>query len=470
MADVEPIIGPEMQTEPAPMYTPEPQVLSETAPEYAPAPAEAPKTSFKKPLILVASAVMLVAAFVLFFVFALPAIRYSSGIKAFDNGDYAKSVKLFSKLDDYKHSDEYLAQSEQGVHYNNACALVEEGNYAEAIEEYKLAQDFLDSRKLLNETYILYGDELVTQGKYDEAIAEYNKANASDKVADAYNLKGEDLFQQKRYADAAEAFGSAGNEDRQVACAIRLIEDNKDYATAHTILKNCYSSTAVAYNYYTSGMLSLESGDYPTAINYFGACTGLLDADSRKVESIFLLAEQKLHEGYLNKAKSLYNTLPSDYSHNGIAVSDRIKLLNDNKQFVDLVGIWHATYNFYKVESNSYNYYWYQDTAKTGTVTVVCPYNDDGTFTIKGTAAYPVFTNWSTKATDLKTSVYSYSFETTGKTVPYQIGSSTSVNLTFNGNQFSLYYSYVNASSANVTYTFTSNAHYGRRVMMADDQ
>ena len=501
MNEEERTLDPEIQAEEEPVTAPAPEAVQDAVPETeapeAPAqeeeeaqaadPEEAAESAepvtaepkkklpVKKLVIVSAVAVVLIAAIVLFVVYGMPAIRYSNGVKAYDSGDYAQAVEVFSTFEGYKESDTYLAQAQLGVHYTNAGLKVQAGEYEEAIAEYKNAKDFQDAKDLLKETYVLYGDSLLSQGQYDAAVKEYRNAAENGKITEAYNQKGEALFKDKQYVQAAEAFASAGNQDRRLDCGVTLIEEEKDYTTALTILGDD-ASVAKHWNY-ANGMLSLEAADYQAAMNFFGECAGLLDADARKEESLFLLAEKCLHEGYLNKAKALYGMLPGEYAQGNVIVADRITLLNNNQKFLDLVGTWWATDTYYKVQADSttssYYYYWYQDGVRLGTVTVTCPYNDqDGTFTVKGTATYPSYQNFSSSASKLKTDMETFTFSVVcSSTIPYTIDSSSTTKLAFNGKQFDLQYKYVN-QSANVYwhYTFTSKVKYGTRYMLSEDQ
>lgn len=458
----------------------EPEEQATAAPEVqeaeAPAAPAAEKKPMKKPLILGASAVALIAAIVLFVVYALPAIKYSGAVKAYDNGEYAQAVEAFTALEDYKESADYLAQAQLGVHYVEAGSKVQAGEYAEAIAEYKQAKDFQDTKELLKQTYVLYGDSLLEQKKYDDAIKEYRNASASAKITEAYGLKGEALFAEKKFVEAAEAFASANDQGRRLDCGIALVEVANDYAAAVTILESDESEKAVSYLNYANGSLSMEAKEYQAAMDHFAACAKLLDADVLKEEAMFLLAEKCLYDGYLNKAKRLYTELPEGYAQGDVVVADRIKLLNDNAKLLALVGNWSATDTYYKVQADSttssYYYYWYQDGLRLGTVTVTCPYNGDGTFTIKGTATFPSYQNFSSSASKLKTDMETFYFSVkASKTIPYQIDSSSTTKLTFNGKQFDLQYKYVNNSS-NVYwhYTFTSKASYGSHYMLAEDK
>lgn len=485
MADTEkPLVQEEKEAEimPAPETEKEQKTLADAVVQKTEVGAAAPtaeksgKFSVKKLVIAGVSAVVLITAIVLFVIYGVPAIRYSNGVKAYDAGDYAQAVEIFAALEDYKESDEYLEQAALGVHYTNAGSKVQAGEYKEAIEEYKNAKNFQDSKKLLKETYVLYGDSLVSQGKYDDAVREYRHASESGKIKEAYDLKGEALFREKQYVQAAEAFTAAENHDRYLDCGLKLVEEQKDYATALTILGEETDPKASAPRSYANAMLSLKEEDYQSAVDFLTECSGYLDADTVKTESVFLLAEKCLHEGYLNKAKRLYTELPDGYTQGNVVVADRIELLNQNAKLLSLVGKWNATDTYYRVQADSttssYYYYWYQDSVRLGTVTVTCPYNEDGTFTIRGTATYPSYQNFSSNSSKLRTDMETFRFSTSSTgNIPYQMGSSSTTKLSFSGNQFDLQYKYINKTS-NVYwhYTFTSKVKYGTRTVMAEDR
>ena len=444
-----------------------------------------PKKLPPKKLAICGAAVAALVAVILFCVYGLPAIRYSKGTKAFDSGDYSQAVEIFSTLEGYKDSDSYLKQATLAVNYAEAVDAYDSGNYSRAVEVFSTLKDYKDSKKYLSQAklgvHYTNAAAKVQAGAYDEAIAEYKSAknfqNAKQLLLETYTLKAESLFQSKQYPQAAEAFTEAGNSSRVLDCGIALIEEQKDYTAAVAVLEADTSDKAVLYKNYANAMLSMDSTDYQSAINFFAECSGLLDADTLKEKSTFLLAEKCLHEGYLNKAKTLYTTLPEDYADGDIVVADRIALLNKNQKFLDLVGSWNATDTYYRVQADSttssYYYYWYQDSIKLGTVKVTCPYNDaDGTFTVKGTATYPSYQNFSSNSSKLKTEMETFSFSTTcTNTVPYQIGSSSTTKLSFSGNVFDLQYKYINKTS-NVYwhYTFTSKVKYGNRTMLAEDR
>lgn len=403
-----------------------------------------PKKSIKKKLAIVFGVVVLLVAITVAVIFILQANRYSNGVAAFTSGNYSQAVDIFSTFhEEYKDSKTYLAKAKLGVHYTTACQKAQTGEYDEAIAEYKLAEDFLDSQELLLNTF---------------------------------DQKGEFLFAQRKYEQAAEAFATAKNYNRRQDCGIQLVEDTQDYATALAIFENDTSTRVAPYRSYANAILCLDVKDYQGALDYFSECAGLLDTDSRQVEATFHLAEKCLHEGYLNKAKALYTALPQDYTNGSVAVADRIALLNKNQKFLDLVGNWSATDTYFKVQANSttssYYYYWYQDALRLGNVEVTCPYNDDGTFTIQGSATFPSYQNFSSYASELKTGMETFNFSTTCKgSIPYQIDSSSTTKLTFSGNQFNLQYKYVNQySNVYWRYTFTCKATYASKSSLAGDR
>ena len=436
--------------------------------------ADVPVRSKKRKILIPIAVVLLVLAVTLFVIFGVPALKYSSAVAAFDAGEYAAAVEGFTELDDYKDSQEYLAQAKLGVFYVDAEAKLAEGDYTGAIESFRNAGTFQDAKGRIPATYELYGDSLFASGRYDEAVKAYTSSHSTDKITQCYNSKGEKLFGEKLYMDAAEAFAAADNIAKRIDCGKALAEEG-NYADAVSLLDGQEDAEAVRYLNYSNAKLSMAEMDYQSAIHYFNACDSLMDADMLLEESTFLLAEDCLHEGYLNKAKNLYESLPEGYTRNDVSAAQRIELLSQNQDLLNLVGVYRATDVYYKAQADSttssYYYYWYQDSYTVGNVSVTCPYNDDGTFNIVGTATFPCYQNFSTKGSEMKTDMETYSFTCSGNKIPYQIGSNRTTTLTYSGGQFRLNYKYVNDwSNLYWSYTYTCKATYAGRTMLAQDQ
>lgn len=411
----------------------------------------------------------------------VPLIRYSSAQKAFDMENYRLAAEKFEALGDYKDASKMAVLSGKAYHYSLGKQAFNANEFDTAHNEYILAGDYADAPKMAGDSLLAghYSDgaAAIAQGSYAEAITCFQEAqnylDAPQKVMEANDLLGGKLFDEKDYAAAADHFSVSGNDEMRMQCGIQLVSAGF-YANAIEILQDYEDASALSYCGYANAMLCAEQEDYENALLYLEASAGILDAEEKGQEYTFSLGEQCLREGYLNKAKELYKTLPEGYALNGRSARERLELLDQNQKFCDLVGSWWTTDCMYRVQADSttssYYYYWYQDALKVGIVTVTCPYTDEG-FSVVGSATYPTYTNFSQYSSNLKTEMMTLSFRLDGVTsIPYTLKSTDTCTLQFNGNRFTLNYKYVNRT-ANVGwhYTFTSNSTYGRRTMLGED-
>lgn len=449
-------------------------------------PAAKPNAGKKKGLrvaLIAGAAVLLIAAILVAVFVVVPMVRYSSAEKAFDNGEYKAASDQFAALGAYKDAPARAIQAGKAYHYYLGKDAFDAGNFDDAREEFEAADDYKDAEDMVAESILAghysAGVQAVADGEYEKAIGYFRDAgayqDAVDKMLEAYDLRGSELLDGKNYLEAAAYFAESCNKEKRAECGRGLVETGA-YTDGITILQDYTDQQSADYVNYANGMLCMDSGEFDQGIAYLKAANGLLDADEKSTECTFRIAEKCLADGYLNKAKALYETLPEGYTLDGKSAAERIELLSKNQKFLNLVGYWKATKTYYKVQANSttssYYYYWYQDAWITGTVTVTCPYNDaNGTFSIVGKATYPAFQNFSTYSSKLKSDMETFSFNVEGlTTVPYNIRTSSTCTLNFGGSQFTLKYKFVDQySSVYYHYTYTSDVTYGKHSSMSED-
>lgn len=110
---------------------------------------------------------------------------YQDALALEQNGDYAEAIKLYRSLNGYKDSVERIAICETAIldeKYDAAVVLMEEGKYSEAIEAFEEIKYHKDSAEKIKECETAILDEkynaavaLMEEGKYSEAIAEFEE-------------------------------------------------------------------------------------------------------------------------------------------------------------------------------------------------------------------------------------------------------------------------------------------------------
>lgn len=154
--------------------------------------------------------------------------QYDTAYALMESGDYSEALIRFQQLGDYKDSAESLGVAQNYVDYDSAKKLFEDGEYKEAAQAFAQLEGFQDSANLALEAEYLYAMELFKAGMYEDAASEFGaleKCNYKDsklysaKIALAlYEDKQKTvydeayrLYKNKEYYLALENFENLGN-------------------------------------------------------------------------------------------------------------------------------------------------------------------------------------------------------------------------------------------------------------------
>lgn len=146
---------------------------------------------------------VLIIILILSFYFLYPDLKYKSGIKKFNQGDYLQAQTIFTELDDYKDSKQKIVECK----YNIASEYIEKENYLEALKIFEEIKSFSDSsQKIIEVTYLKakefynsknylnaidyctrienYSDskKIITDSKYQYAIQKYDEGDFTNAV------------------------------------------------------------------------------------------------------------------------------------------------------------------------------------------------------------------------------------------------------------------------------------------------
>lgn len=144
-------------------------------------------------------------------------------------------------------------ESDAATHYANAVRESQNGNIDKAIEEFRLAGDYQDAKKLLTDLCIAQGDKAVEEGNPDKALEYYKIAgeyqDVSEKTSAVAYAQGVAARKNGKYKEAVEFFTRAG-----------------EYKDAAEQLGMCYYS--LAEEELQKGKTDLLAGYYRKAGNY----------------------------------------------------------------------------------------------------------------------------------------------------------------------------------------------------------
>ncbi len=227
-----------------------------------PAPAAPKKKKTKKILLVAAIALVVILAAVLVPLYMSnkkKQVRYDEGAAMLESGNYGEALDIFEKLNGFSDSEDKAKHAKQGLEYESAVKKMNKGRYDEAIDAFKELGDFKDSSALMATCQKAKSYEkalvLFDAGNYEDAEALFKSAgdykDSSEFAATCQKAmnyeKGKVLFDAGNYEDAEALFKSAGDyrDASQLAVQSRaqldyaqakLLMDSGDYVAAKELL------------------------------------------------------------------------------------------------------------------------------------------------------------------------------------------------------------------------------------------
>ena len=403
--------------------------------------------------------------------------QYNLGISALNKGKYESAVKHLTAAGSYSDAQVHLVEATTAWNYQLAQTAFANADYATAVEKYSLIPGYLDADEQL----------VLAQSNYT-----YQQAN--------------ELYQNGDYIGAADFFSAIKDfqdvPQRIFDCGMALLESG-DYENAAVVFAETDYEGAVGYEKYASGMKNYVSGNYYAAVLYFASASGVEDADSLLIESSYIcgvdkfemglydaareyfvtaagyedadamkmncdlmIAEQDFRDGNLYTAQTAFQALPAELEYNGVSVSQRLALLEQYSDYVNICGEWGVTSGTMTTQrASSYSMdgweYEFDANRDHDTLKIRCVINDDGSVTINGNASYKVFTNYSTVRDWLSTTnrTFNFSITVTSLSGTYDIRDNTT--LTISEGSFEIVDIQTDTPYSRITETYTTDIVFG---------
>lgn len=355
----------------------------------------------KNLLIISISLIIIIVATTIWLIVIYPNNCIASISSNYDSQQYDKVAKYNSKLNmlknylknDSKQYEEVLYK----VKLSQALILFENNQFENALDELLDIQspDETVNNKINDCKYEL-GKKYLSAEQYDKAL-EYlqeiiNKEDINDLLDKIYYNLSLKYLEEKQYRQALDTIGKVKNKDSEN-------------------FKN--TKKQIHYEY---GKYSLSQNDYNSGISNLEQAKDYEDANILVNNAYIEKAEKYIKEGNLVEAKNIYNYLPNEIEHNGIKVSDRKSQLNNFSSLIDVIGKKYAT-KTYCESKNIWRYdgrwtNWYIDTSDSSEyIDIKLILNNDGTATLKGTAYFYAFNNFSSLAEYCKANIISKTIE-----------------------------------------------------------
>ena len=198
----------------------------------------AKKRAEKNKKIVVISSIMLGIVIVVIIVVntvILPSIKYNNAVAMLENGQYDEATTAFTDLGDYKDSSNKISESK----YLQATKLFEEKKYDEAITIFKELGDYKDSVSKITEIKYLQATKLFEERKYNEAITTFEKLgdykDSSNKISESKYLQATKLFEEDKYDEAITAFNELGNYKDSLIKMEKAKKSRAEFETAKIV-------------------------------------------------------------------------------------------------------------------------------------------------------------------------------------------------------------------------------------------
>ena len=214
---------------------------------------------FKKILICIWTFIIILFFFVVvvgLYIGHLNENKYKIAKQYIESGNYNEAVSILNDLN-YKDPEDLKGKAQKGIIYLEACELLKNKQFEEAIEKFTVIEDFEDSKDQIKEANYQLAIEYFHNKEYDmsrQLFKELSKYEDSEEYLDmidreqlmqltesTYNTAC-DLFEKEDYVKALENFNLIlGYQDSQ-----EKAELCQRFVLSHVIVGGIYNSFAVA--------------------------------------------------------------------------------------------------------------------------------------------------------------------------------------------------------------------------------
>lgn len=405
----------------------------------------------KRLIMLVICLIIILVLVIIFINFALPNIYITSINNNYNSNNYNKVARYNAKLNfiqNYLRNDnEEYKNIQYKVKYSLALTLFDNEQFERALNELSTIE-LLDEKvkNKINDCKYELGKKYLEDKEYDKAV-EYLQ-----EVTDKEDFN--DLLNEAHYNLAIKYL-----ENSEYIKAIKEIEkvNDKKYKDLEKTKKQIH---------YKYGIYSFNRGDYSEAVSQFKLAGNYEDAKTYINNAKILQAEELIDINEFSKAKDIYKGIPTDTEYKGIKASVRKKQLNTIEGILDDIGKKYATKTYCETR-NVWKYdgrweSWYIDTPSSAEyINTSIELNDNGTFTLSGTAYFYAYNDFSSLAEYCVPELMSRTFEIENiNKIPSKYSIDKNTDLLYSKGKFSIEYSkednysinFYNVYSTTITY------------------
>ena len=231
-------------------------------------------------------------------------------------GDIQLTLRAFDEaISWYQKAGSEGEESIRKSHYLKAEEALTRQAWEEAHLDFIAAGDYRDAAERIYEPYLLQGQLLMAEGKYDDAISAFALADSQEDIALAHYLHAEALLSEQRWEEANREFYLAGDTDDAAkrihepflrAGDILLHAEAFDQAIAMYARAENDGIASIQHAQYCKAEYLLSIGDYEAASVTFARAGDYLNARDRIAEPYLVQGAKASAEGRYYEAYTAY--------------------------------------------------------------------------------------------------------------------------------------------------------------------
>ncbi len=199
-------------------------------------------------ILICLTGILLIAGFAFYILKIVPENNYKSAIAMMNEGNYDDAIASFEDLQDYKESQEMIFECK----YQKAQVYFNSGDIDDALSAFEDIRDYKDSSDKIFECKYLNAQAYFDSGDIDNALLSFEDIkdykDSSDKLLECQYLKAQSLVEQEKYSDALylqEKFEKNLTKTEEYASSIKMqiynnalsMKESKKYEKAIEIFK-----------------------------------------------------------------------------------------------------------------------------------------------------------------------------------------------------------------------------------------
>ena len=229
----------------------------------------------------------------------IPNNKYNKAIALMNNGNYDEAIIAFENLDGYRNSNEKIQECNNAImdgNYNDAVALMNSGKYGEAITVFEALGGYKNAESYLQEAYYSQGKDRYNQKNFVTAKSSFNMC-----------IEYKDSPFYVKECEKGISYNSAKNllKLKEYEKALKIFQDLDDFEDSQAMVAE--TKKLIVQVNYTEAVSMYEQGKYKVALEEFNKTIGFENTDTMIEKCNQIIAEINNICGYYDPVSELFN-------------------------------------------------------------------------------------------------------------------------------------------------------------------